>query len=170
MQTPSFTYISSSESACLEADEEEDDSIFLSLGPPGQHIRKNPIYNIPSSSHPVSHQKPSSEPFALVLQLLLHPTLVTLLITSFPLLKANTGFLLRHRSLSVQHSSLALSATKHSTDTTTCRFQTISSTRIIYTLAIADFLLDVTYIIFSVNSLILFPILKIQHSIQTSIL
>lgn len=61
MQTPSFTYISSSESACLEADEEEDDSIFLSLGPPGQHIRKNPIYNIPSSSHPVSHQKPSSE-------------------------------------------------------------------------------------------------------------
>ena len=62
MQTPSFTYISSStESACLEADEEDDDSIFLSLGPPGQHIPKSPIYNIPSSSHPVSHQKPSSE-------------------------------------------------------------------------------------------------------------
>ncbi|KAE8100759.1 hypothetical protein FH972_018622 [Carpinus fangiana] len=62
MQTPSFTYISSSaESACLEADEEDDDSIFLSLGPPGQHIHKSPIDNIPSSSHPVSHQKPSSE-------------------------------------------------------------------------------------------------------------
>ncbi|XP_015577987.2 zinc finger protein WIP6 [Ricinus communis] len=39
MQTPSLTYMSSSESVCIEADDQEDeDSLFLSLGPPGQHI------------------------------------------------------------------------------------------------------------------------------------
>lgn len=43
MQPLSFTCISSSESACLEAyhDEEDEESIFLSLGPPGQHIHKH---------------------------------------------------------------------------------------------------------------------------------
>ncbi|GAV59160.1 zf-C2H2_4 domain-containing protein [Cephalotus follicularis] len=47
MQVPFFTYISSGESACLEADDHEDgDPIILSLGPPGQHnISKNPNYN-----------------------------------------------------------------------------------------------------------------------------
>ncbi|GMY18307.1 zinc finger protein WIP6 [Fagus crenata] len=60
MQTPSFTYLSSCESSgYLElADEEDEDSIFLSLGPPGQHISKNPI----SSNHNnvLNHQKPRS--------------------------------------------------------------------------------------------------------------
>lgn len=36
MQSSNFTCISSSESACLEPDEEGEDSIFLSLCPPGQ--------------------------------------------------------------------------------------------------------------------------------------
>ena len=64
MQTSSFAYLSSCESANLEAEDEDEDSIFLSLGPPGQHIPKNPIYNnnIPSSNHNfVNHQNPSSE-------------------------------------------------------------------------------------------------------------
>ncbi|KAK7850509.1 zinc finger protein WIP6-like [Quercus suber] len=64
MQTSSFACLSSCESAYLEAEEEDEDSIFLSLGPPGQHIPKNPIYNnnIPSSNHNFeNHQNPSSE-------------------------------------------------------------------------------------------------------------
>ncbi|XP_048318973.2 zinc finger protein WIP6 [Ziziphus jujuba] len=56
MQTLSFTCISSSESACLEADEEDEESIFLSLGPPGQHIHKHyPIYHHHSSSTRSDH-------------------------------------------------------------------------------------------------------------------
>ncbi|OAY31269.1 zinc finger protein WIP6 [Manihot esculenta] len=44
MQTPSFTCISSSESVCIEADDQEvdEDSLFLSLGPPGQNITRYP--------------------------------------------------------------------------------------------------------------------------------
>lgn len=80
MQTPSFTYISSSESACLEADDQEDDdSIFLSLGPPGQHIRKsNPIYIPSSSSHPVSHQNPSSTDGGVTVALHIGPPITSL--------------------------------------------------------------------------------------------
>ncbi|OAY47342.1 zinc finger protein WIP6 [Manihot esculenta] len=46
MQTPSFTYTSSSASVCIEADGQEvdEDSLFLSLGPPGQSIAKLPNY------------------------------------------------------------------------------------------------------------------------------
>ncbi|KAJ9163375.1 hypothetical protein P3X46_023051 [Hevea brasiliensis] len=46
MQTPSFTYISSSESVCIEVDVQkvDEDSLFLSLGPPGQSITKRPNY------------------------------------------------------------------------------------------------------------------------------
>ncbi|KAF5444476.1 hypothetical protein F2P56_033604 [Juglans regia] len=56
MHSPTFTYTSTSESAIWEADE---NSIFLSLGPPGPHNRKNPFY-IPYSNHHVPHQIPSS--------------------------------------------------------------------------------------------------------------
>ncbi|KAJ4710567.1 Zinc finger protein [Melia azedarach] len=62
MQTPpSFAYISSSESAGFEADDQEDeDSIILSLGPPGQHISKHPIYH-PSSNHLGNNNNPTTE-------------------------------------------------------------------------------------------------------------
>ncbi|KAF8407853.1 hypothetical protein HHK36_006990 [Tetracentron sinense] len=44
MHTPSITHISSSDqSACLEADEEDDDSTILTLRPPGQHRSKHHI-------------------------------------------------------------------------------------------------------------------------------
>lgn len=59
-----FNYISSSESACLETDDQEDeDSIILSLGPPGQHhLYKRPICQ-PSSSnqHDNKNQHPSTK-------------------------------------------------------------------------------------------------------------
>ncbi|KAL6351221.1 hypothetical protein AAG906_031807 [Vitis piasezkii] len=60
MQTPSFACISSSESACLEADEEDEDSILLSLGPPGQNTSKRAIYH-PSSSKPQNYQNTNRE-------------------------------------------------------------------------------------------------------------
>ncbi|KAK6931468.1 Zinc finger C2H2-type [Dillenia turbinata] len=55
MQTPSSTYTHSSESACLEPDElEDEDFISLSLAPPGQHISK------PQQQYPnyLSHYNP----------------------------------------------------------------------------------------------------------------
>ncbi|KAA8529200.1 hypothetical protein F0562_034001 [Nyssa sinensis] len=61
MQTPSFTYISSSESACLEADEEDEDSILLSLSPPGsQHFNKHP-HCLQPSNQPQDYKNPTSE-------------------------------------------------------------------------------------------------------------
>ncbi|EEF38024.1 conserved hypothetical protein, partial [Ricinus communis] len=51
------------------------------------------------------------------LQLHLAITLITLVLS----LRAATGFLLQHKSLLVLHSSLVLSATRHSIDTTICR-------------------------------------------------
>ncbi|CAK9176218.1 unnamed protein product [Ilex paraguariensis] len=57
MHTHSFTYISSGESACLEADEEDQDSILLSLGPPGQqHTTKHPNSLQYPSNQPQNHQ------------------------------------------------------------------------------------------------------------------
>ncbi|KAK9276632.1 hypothetical protein L1049_006168 [Liquidambar formosana] len=62
MQTPSFTYISSSESACLEADEEDQDFILLSLAPPGQDSTKHSIHQYPSTNQPANnHQTPTTE-------------------------------------------------------------------------------------------------------------
>ncbi|KAI8021583.1 Zinc finger protein WIP6 [Camellia lanceoleosa] len=61
----SFTHISSSESACLEADEEDEDSTLLSLCPPGQHHHlSKPSSNnyLPYSSiqQPQSYQNTTS--------------------------------------------------------------------------------------------------------------
>ncbi|XP_057477844.1 zinc finger protein WIP6-like [Actinidia eriantha] len=58
----SFTNISTNESACLEADEEDEDSTtLLSLGPPGHHISTHPNYaHSPLCLHPQNFQNPSS--------------------------------------------------------------------------------------------------------------
>lgn len=61
MQSSSFTYISTSESACLEADEEDEDSILLSLGPPGQHISKYHLNYLPKSSQQHNYQNPNAD-------------------------------------------------------------------------------------------------------------
>lgn len=58
MQTPSFAYISSIESAYIEADDQGDEeSLFLSLSPPGQqHITRHPNHRR-SSIHPRNIQE-----------------------------------------------------------------------------------------------------------------
>ncbi|KAB5538240.1 hypothetical protein DKX38_015773 [Salix brachista] len=61
MQAPSFAYISSIESAYIEADDQEDEvSLFLSLSPPGQqHITRHPNHHR-SSIHPrIIQENPS---------------------------------------------------------------------------------------------------------------
>ncbi|GLT34495.1 hypothetical protein SLA2020_090050 [Shorea laevis] len=55
MQASSFTYnISPSGNTCLEPDgrEVDEDSIILSLGPPGQHVSKHPEFPPSSNLHP----------------------------------------------------------------------------------------------------------------------
>ncbi|GLU04782.1 hypothetical protein SLE2022_219140 [Rubroshorea leprosula] len=62
MQSASFTYnISSSESACLETDDQEvdEDSIILSLGPPGQRVSKHPKCHSSSNHYPPNNQNPN---------------------------------------------------------------------------------------------------------------
>ncbi|XP_044491545.1 zinc finger protein WIP6-like [Mangifera indica] len=59
----SFNYTYSSESACLEADDQEDeDSIILSLGPPGQrHLSELPVYQPSSNQLGNKKQNPNSK-------------------------------------------------------------------------------------------------------------
>ncbi|GKU90385.1 hypothetical protein SLEP1_g4385 [Rubroshorea leprosula] len=62
MQSASFTYnISSSESACLETDDQEvdEESIILSLGPPGQRVSKHPKCQSSSNHYPPNNQNPN---------------------------------------------------------------------------------------------------------------
>lgn len=63
MQTPApFAYISSSEGACFEAADEQhqdEDSIVLSLGPPGQRVSKHSTSN-QLLAHNNNHQNPTS--------------------------------------------------------------------------------------------------------------
>ncbi|KAF2311194.1 hypothetical protein GH714_020060 [Hevea brasiliensis] len=64
MQTPSFTNISSSESVCIEADDQEvdEDSLFLSLGPPGQNITKQyPNYRPSLKNKQKVEENPTTE-------------------------------------------------------------------------------------------------------------
>ncbi|KAF8399157.1 hypothetical protein HHK36_015022 [Tetracentron sinense] len=57
--TSSITNISSSESACLEADEEDEDSILLTLCPPGQHMSKHHISH--RSDQPENCRNPNTD-------------------------------------------------------------------------------------------------------------
>ncbi|XVF86052.1 hypothetical protein PTKIN_Ptkin17bG0169600 [Pterospermum kingtungense] len=81
MQSPSFTYniLSPRESGCYEADDIEDEnSIILTLGPPGQapRISKYPLSSYPSSSKALNYPNPTSTESGVTVALHIGPSTI----------------------------------------------------------------------------------------------